>query len=75
MVRQTKKLTPVGKPFLNKDLQGVSRKYNCEYRGAIGMLAYLTGGVWPDIAMATHQCARLSINPMRLHELAVMRIG
>ena len=33
------KLTPVGKPLLNKDL-GVPRKYDWEYRGAIGMLTY-----------------------------------
>ncbi len=39
------------------------------------MLAYLTGSVQPDIAMATHQCARFSISPMRLHEIAVMKIG
>jgi hypothetical protein len=39
------------------------------------MLTYLTGGVRPDIAMATHQCARFSTIPMRSHELAVMRIG
>ncbi len=37
-------------------------------------LTYLTGSVWPDIAMAVHQCARFSINPMRSHEQAVMRI-
>ncbi len=45
------------------------------YRGTIGMLTYLTGSVWPDIAMAVHQCARFSSNPMRSHEQAVMRIG
>ena len=39
------------------------------------MLTYLTGSVRQDIAMATHQCARFSINPMRSHELAVMTIG
>jgi hypothetical protein len=39
------------------------------------MLTYLTGRVRPDIAMATHQCARFSICPMRSHEIAVMRIG
>ena len=39
------------------------------------MLTYLTGSVRPDIAMATHQCARFSINPMQSHEQAVMRIG
>ena len=72
--KTNEKLTPVGKPLLNKDLQGVPRKYDWEFRGAIGMLTYLTGSVRPDIAMATHQCARISICPMRLHELAIMRI-
>jgi hypothetical protein len=37
------KLTPVGKPLLNKDLNGVPHKYNWEYCEAIGMLTYLTG--------------------------------
>ena len=69
------KLTPMGKPLLNKDLQGVPRKYDWEYRGAIGMLTYLTGSIWPDITMATHQCARFSMRPMRSRELAIMRIG
>jgi hypothetical protein len=73
--KTNEKLTPVGKPLLNKDLLGVPRKYDWEYRGAIGMLTYLTGSVRPDIAMATHQCARFSVNPMRSHEQAVMRIG
>ena len=73
--KTNEKLTPVGKPLLNKDLFGVPRKYDWEYRGAIGMLTYLTGSVRPDIAMATHQCARFSINPMRSHEQAVMRIS
>jgi hypothetical protein len=69
------RITPVGKPLLNKDLNGEPRKHTWEYRAAIGMLTYLTGSVRPDIAMAVHQCARFSINPMRSHELAVMRIG
>ena len=73
--KTNKKLTPVGKPLLNKDLLGVPRKYDWEYRGAIGMLTYLTGSVRPDIAMATHQCACFSVNPMRLHEQAAMCIG
>ena len=68
-------ITPVGKLFLNKDLNGEPRKYNWEYCAAIGMLIYLTGSVRRDIAMAVHQCARFSVNPMRSHELAVMRIG
>ncbi len=43
--KTNEKLTPVGKPLLNKDLDGVPRKYDWEYRGAIGMLTYLTGSV------------------------------
>jgi hypothetical protein len=39
------------------------------------MLMYLTGSVQPDIAMAVHQCAQFSINPMHSHEQEVMRIG
>jgi len=66
--RTNERETPVGKPLLNKDLNGVPRKYTWEYRGAIGMLTYLTGSVRPDIAMAVHQCARFSVNPMRSHE-------
>ncbi len=73
--RTNEKLTPVGKPLLNKDLNVVSRKYDWEYHGAIGMLTYLTGSVRPDIVMAVHQCACFSINPKRSHEQAVMRIG
>ena len=73
--RTNEQETPVGKPLLNKDLNGVPRKYTWEYRAAIGMLTYLTGSVRPDIAMAVHQCAHFSSNPMRSQEQAVMRIG
>jgi hypothetical protein len=44
-IKTNENLTPVGKPLLNKDLQGVPRKYDWEYCGAIGMLTYLTGSV------------------------------
>jgi hypothetical protein len=66
--KTNEKLTPVGKPLLNKDLDGVPQKYDWEYCGAIGMLTYLTGRVCPDIAMAVHQCARFSVNPMHSQE-------
>jgi hypothetical protein len=69
------KLTPVGKPLLINDLDGVPQKYEWDYRGAIGMLTYFTRSVQLDIAMAVHQCARFSANPMRLHEQAVICIG
>jgi hypothetical protein len=73
--RTNKRETPVGKPLLNKDLNGFPHKYTWEYCGAIGMLTYLTGSVHPDIAMAVHQCAHFSANPMRSHEQAVTHIG
>ena len=73
--RTNERETPVGKPLLNKDLNGVPRKYTWEYRAAIGMLTYLTGSVRPDIAMAVHQCAHFSSNPMRSYKQAVMQIG
>jgi len=67
--------TPVGKPLLNKDLDGIQRKHTWLYRGAVGMLSYLCNSVRPEIQMAVHQTARYSVNPMRSHELAIMRIG
>ena len=41
--KTNEKLTPVGKPLLNKDLLGVPWKYDWEYCGAIGMLTILLG--------------------------------
>jgi hypothetical protein len=38
------------------------------------MLTYLASSTRPDIAFAVHQCARFSVAPRRLHELAVRRI-
>ena len=67
--------TPVGKPLLNRDLDGAPRKHPWNYRGAVGMLSYLTNSVRPELQMAVHQTARFSINPMRSHELAIIRIG
>jgi hypothetical protein len=69
------KETPVGKPLLNWDLDGVSRKHPWLYCGAVGMLSYLSNSVWPEIQMAVHQTARFSVNPLQSHELAIMRIG
>ena len=67
--------TPVGKPLLNKALDGSPRKHQWLYRGAVGMLSYLCNSVRPEIQMAVHQTARFSVNPMRSHELAINRIG
>jgi hypothetical protein len=67
--------TPVGKPLLNRDLTGVHCKHPWLFCSAVGMLSYLSNSVCPEIQMAVHQMARFSVNPMRSHELAIMRIG
>ena len=65
---------PVGFPLLNKDVDGPARKARWKYRGLIGMLGYLQGTSRPDIAMATHQCARFNNDPKLSHERAVKKI-
>lgn len=66
---------PAIKPILCKDLNGLPRKYDWNYRSVVGMLGYLTGSTRPDIAMATHQCAKFSNDPKLSHERAVRRIA
>jgi len=68
------KPTPVVKPLLNKDLEGLPRKYDWNYRSIVGMLGYLQGSTRPDISMATHQCARYNNDPKLSHERAIQRI-
>ena len=65
------KPTPVTKPLLHKDLKGLPRKYDWNYRSIVGMLGYLQNSTRPDISMATHQCARFNNNPMMSHERAI----
>ena len=67
--------TPVGYPLMNKDENGPARKASWKYRVIIGMLGYLKGTTRPDIAMATHQCARFNNDPHLSHERAVKCIG
>jgi hypothetical protein len=67
--------TPVGKPLLNKDLDGCPCKHIWLYQGAVGMMSYLCNSVRPEIQMAVHQTACFLISPMRSHELAIMRSG
>ena len=52
------KKSSVGKPILNKDLDGKPRKLKWKYRTAVGMISYLQGNTRPAISMATHQTAR-----------------
>ena len=45
------------------------------YKSVIGKMNYLEKSTRPDIAYATHQCARFSSNPKIEHSNAVKRIG
>jgi len=44
------------------------------YASIIGKLNYLANNTRPDIAFATHQCARFTHRPKRSHEIAVKKI-
>ena len=69
------KTNPATKPLFHKDEDSLERKYSWNYRQAISMLTYLQGTSRPDISMATHQAARLCIDPKLSHKRAVHRIG
>ncbi len=60
--------------ILHSDSSGPPRKHHWNYRSLIGMLTYLSTSTHPDIAFAVHQCAKFSIAPRRIYELAVQRI-
>ena len=44
------------------------------YSSVVGMLLYLASNSRPDIAFATHQCARFTHSPKASHEAAILRI-
>jgi hypothetical protein len=60
--------------ILHADTAGPEREHGWNYRTIIGMLTYLSTSTCPDIAFSVHQCARFSVAPKRLHEIAVRRI-
>jgi hypothetical protein len=61
--------TPVAS-ILHPDPTGPSRTHDWNYRAVIGMQTYLSTSTRPDIAFAVHQCARFSVAPKRIHEIA-----
>ena len=65
------KTTPVGKPVLNKYLDGKPRKEDWNYRTAVGMLTYLQGNSRHEISMSVHQTARFCNDPKLSHEKAI----
>ncbi|GFH58525.1 hypothetical protein CTEN210_15001 [Chaetoceros tenuissimus] len=67
--------TPATSPPLHTDTGGNQREYTWSYRSAIGMLIYLARNTRPDIEYAVHTCARFQLDPKKIHENAVKRIG
>ncbi len=74
-VHTNTKITPVGKPLLNKDLEGKPHEKDWKYHTAIHMLTYLQGNTGPEISMATQRLAQFCQNPRLVHEQATTRLG
>jgi hypothetical protein len=54
--------------------EGDARKWSFSYPSYIGRLNFLSGSTRPDIAYATHRCARFSKDPKACHEDALKKI-
>jgi len=67
------KTTPADS-ILYPDPDGAPRQDPWHYRSIIGKLNFIAQNTRPDISFAVHQCARFSLNPTLLHELAIKRI-
>ena len=70
-IESASKPTPVIKPLLHKDLNGLPRKYDWNYQSLVGMLGYLQNLTRPDISMATHQAARFNNYPKLSHKRSI----
>ena len=67
--------TPAEKAPIGTDVLGARHKEKWEYSSVVGMLMFLANNTRPDIAYATHQCARFSHSPKASHSLAVKKIA
>eukprot|EP00957_Ditylum_brightwellii_P174482 13285006-Ditylum_brightwellii.AAC.1 len=54
--------------ILAKDINGMARKQNWNYRSVIGMLNFLVNSTHPKLAHAVHQCARFCADPRASHK-------
>ena len=72
---ETRSLPALSSRILKRDEHEPS--YNCpfNYRKVIGKLNFLEKSSRPDIAYATHQCARFSIDPKESHVKAVIHLA
>ena len=66
--------TPAANVPLGTDTEGELCNEDWEYASVVGMLMFLAQNSRPDIAFATHQCARFTHAPKASHAKAVKRI-
>ena len=74
MVDANSAKTPAQTTPLGQDTEGAIFQESWEYASVVGMLMYLANNTRPDIAYATHQCARFTHKPRASHALAIKRI-
>ena len=75
MENANKGKTPTTTVGLGADVGGSERRNEeWSYASVVGMLLYLAGKTWSDIAFDVHQAAQFSHRPMQYHEDAVKRI-
>ena len=70
------KSTPAHSPKIShshKQSEDSEKIFHC--RLVLGKLNYLEKCCRPDISYATHQCARLTVNPKRQHAKSLLRLG
>jgi hypothetical protein len=70
------KPTPApGGQVLQRELEAPSMAEDFHYRSVVGKVNFLEKSTRPDIAVATHQCARFSTDPKQSHADALRYIG
>ena len=69
------KTTPTTVTFLGNNVHGAPHYEKWEYASAVGMLMYLAGNAYPEIAFAVHQCVRFTHNQKESHIIVVKCIG
>ena len=71
----TPRATPCLKALLTKDLDVDPYHGSFTYASMVGMLLYLAGHSYPDIAYSVSQAARFTFSPKHSHEQALKLIG
>ena len=70
-----KDLPALSSRVLNKDVDGKPFKETWNYRSLVGKINFLEKSTRPELAYASHQCARFSSDPKDSHAQAIKQIG